>query len=146
MIEMTVRREISNLTPSAAWEGFVGSQTPQEFMDISRQRGYETVVAAVAAYVAEATDIFGDLTDQERETAAELLTQYIEDDAPKQASRERSMILALCTEAGDDVSDPDEVEAGFRINHHPDDIRAAADGDVAVLLRLRHACGLPVTR
>jgi predicted type IV restriction endonuclease len=58
---------------------------------------------------------------------------------------ERELILALCEEAGDDMTDPDEVEAGFRINHHPADIRAAADGDVAALLRLRRDCGLPLT-
>jgi hypothetical protein len=58
---------------------------------------------------------------------------------------ERELILALCEEAGDDMTDPDEVEASFRINHNPADIRDAAAGDVASLLRLRRDCGLPLT-
>lgn len=40
------------------WAGFVGSQTPQEFIEISRQKGYTTTEQAVAAYVRELPDMF----------------------------------------------------------------------------------------
>lgn len=59
---------------------------------------------------------------------------------------ERELILSLCAEAGDDVSDPDEVEAGFRFNHNPADIRDAAAGNVEAIFRLRYDCGLPIVR
>lgn len=56
---------------------------------------------------------------------------------------EHDLIVTLCREAGDDVDDPD-LDADFRANHDPHDISAAAAGDVAALVRLRRACGLPV--
>ena len=40
------------------WAGFVGSQTPQEFIEISRSKGYTTTEEAVAAYVRELPDMF----------------------------------------------------------------------------------------
>lgn len=58
---------------------------------------------------------------------------------------ENALILDLCYEAGDTGPDA-ELLAGFRSNHHPEDIAAAAAGDVAALAALRHACGLPVVR
>jgi hypothetical protein len=57
---------------------------------------------------------------------------------------ERKLILSLCGEAGDDMTDEENVLAGFTANHHPDDIRAAAAGGVQALVKLRHACGLPI--
>lgn len=40
------------------WSGFVGSQTPQEFMEISQELGHTTAQEAVAAYVRELPDMF----------------------------------------------------------------------------------------
>lgn len=63
----------------------------------------------------------------------------------EQTERENALIVTLCREAGD--TEPDaELVSGFRSNHHPDDIRAAASGDVAALVQLRQACGLPTFR
>ena len=42
------------------WQGFVGSQTPQEFMEASYQQGYATAEAAVAAYVRDIPNITGE--------------------------------------------------------------------------------------
>jgi|GEM_PF-3680283 len=56
---------------------------------------------------------------------------------------QNAMILELCREAGDEGSDEDLIE-GFRSNHHPEVIAAAASGDVAALVQLRDACGLPI--
>jgi hypothetical protein len=56
------------------------------------------------------------------------------------------LILDLCREAGDDVSDEPATIEAFLGNHHPDDIVAAAQGDHAALVRLREACGLPPVR
>src|SRR5262245_697397 len=53
------------------------------------------------------------------------------------------LILELCREAGDDVTNAYAVVDGFRANPHPDDIQSAADGDLRALIRLRKACGLP---
>lgn len=65
-----------------AWEGFVGSQTPEEFMRISRQQGHATVEAAVAAYIAEIPTLF-DMTEDERNAIpanlADLLTACIQE-------------------------------------------------------------------
>jgi len=54
------------------------------------------------------------------------------------------LILALCREAGDDVTDAETVIDGFCGNHPAADIDAAAAGDPSALIRLRTACGLPL--
>lgn len=70
----------------------------------------------------------------------------------EQREQEDALILALCREVGPELNangttteswtDTQKID-GFRGNHHPDLIRAAALGDVAALVQLRHACGLP---
>lgn len=57
---------------------------------------------------------------------------------------EQDLILALCREAGDYILNPEWAEDEFRSNHNSEDITAAATGDVAALVRLRTACGLPL--
>jgi len=42
------------------WAGFVGSQSPAEFMEVSRSKGYNTAEEAVAAYVRELPNMFPD--------------------------------------------------------------------------------------
>lgn len=39
------------LTPSDAWDQFVGEQTPEEFMRVSRLQGFVTPETATADYV-----------------------------------------------------------------------------------------------
>lgn len=56
------------------------------------------------------------------------------------------LILALCSEAGDDMTNTDEVVQGFATNHRLEDIESAAAGDVAALVKLRYDCGLPFLR
>ena len=60
-----------------------------------------------------------------------------------QEQKEDEMLVALCREAGDEGTDEALIE-GARSNHHPDDIRDAANGDVAALVKLRQAFGLPI--
>lgn len=62
------------------WQGFVGSQTPDEFMEISRQRGYVTAEEAVATYVRELPDMFpyDEITDQLPEIERGLLRYLAE--------------------------------------------------------------------
>jgi hypothetical protein len=60
-------------------------------------------------------------------------------------AKEDELILELCREAGDTVSDEECLE-GFRANYHPDTIRAAAQGDVEAIIELRQGCGLPIFR
>mgnify|MGYP001563404662 CR=1 FL=1 len=64
------------MTPGEAWGGFVGSQTPQEFMEISRQKGFTTVEEACGVYAADVPAIFG-ADAQVPENLAELLTEYV---------------------------------------------------------------------
>lgn len=68
-----------------AWDGFVGSQTPEEFMRISREEGLNTVEAAVAAYIADIPNLFS-MTDEERQAIpadlADLLAACIRDRLP----------------------------------------------------------------
>jgi hypothetical protein len=59
---------MANLTPAQAWDGFVGSQTPQEFVEVSRQKGLLTVDDAVYAYVMDIPTMF-----QQEYTTPELL-------------------------------------------------------------------------
>ena len=53
--------------------------------------------------------------------------------------QEDALLLDLCREAGDL-----QLIEGARSNHNEDDIRAAATGDVAALVKLRQAFGLPI--
>lgn len=67
------------MTPYEAWEGYVGDQTPQEFMEISASKGFSTIEQAVADYVADLPDIQPDVEFEEGdlEQIAVLLAQYI---------------------------------------------------------------------
>src|SRR5690606_37077570 len=40
-----------NQAEEMAWQGYVGSQTPEEFLAISRGQGHDTTEAAVLSYV-----------------------------------------------------------------------------------------------
>jgi hypothetical protein len=76
----------------------------------------------------------GERIDAETATAIEVVTV---------AGREDALIVALCREAGD-TEPADELVEGFRSNQSAADIRDAAAGDVAALVRLRLASGLPI--
>lgn len=67
--------------------------------------------------------------------------------------QEDALILDLWRELGTEWNQDGSVVAGwtdeqlidgFRGNHHPDLIAAAAGGDVAALVQLRQECGLPI--
>lgn len=61
------------------WAGFVGSQTPQEFMEASCQKGLPTVEAAVTAYIRDIPDITGEnYSTEELEKICEGLITYLE--------------------------------------------------------------------
>ena len=68
------------ITPAEAWEGFVGSQEVEEFLAISRDKGYNTPEAAVAAYLDESyEDLVQDIEHPiSRDALEELLLRYIE--------------------------------------------------------------------
>lgn len=72
--------EKQQLTPAEVWEGFVGSQTPAEFMEESNKKGLLTVSAAVEAYVKEIPQMFGQTyTEDQLLDIAAGLTDYIRD-------------------------------------------------------------------
>lgn len=65
------------MTPAQAWEGYVGSQTPQEFMEVSAQKGLADDWA-VHEYVKDLPAMFGQsYTDDELIEIAGLLLAYI---------------------------------------------------------------------
>jgi len=64
-------------------------------------------------------------------------------DSKTQRELEDALLTELCREAGDIGRDEELVE-GARANHDPEDIAEAACGDVAALIRLRIAFGLPI--
>ncbi len=64
-------------------------------------------------------------------------------DSRTQCEREDELLIELCREAGDVGTDEELIE-GARANHDPEDIAEAARGDVAALIRLRIAFGLPI--
>lgn len=77
-----IRDEIRSLTHYQAWEGYVGSQTPVEFMRYSREDGHLTVEAATVAYANDLPNLFpdecGDLTAEEKAAIADRLAEFIE--------------------------------------------------------------------
>jgi len=79
---MTIRREISTLTPPDTWESYVGSQTPAEFVKISLEMGAASPADACTRYANDLPNIFGedcaDLTPDEIEAIANRLAEYIE--------------------------------------------------------------------
>lgn len=62
----------------SAWEQYVGSQTPQEFMRLSECLGQETPEAAVEAYLAEYLRDYPEWLDPVPvEPVTEALVRYI---------------------------------------------------------------------
>lgn len=49
---------LADMTPAEAWEGFVGSQTVKEFLEVSHAKGFTTIDAAVAAYIKDIPVMF----------------------------------------------------------------------------------------
>jgi hypothetical protein len=60
-----------------------------------------------------------------------------------EVQKENELLVSLCREAGDTGTDNELID-GARGNHHPDLIHDAAQGDVAALIQLRQAFGLPI--
>lgn len=48
------------MQPHEYWEGFVGGQSPEDFMRYSREAGAATAEVAVKRYVKDLPDIFGE--------------------------------------------------------------------------------------
>lgn len=65
-----------------AWEGWVGSQTPAEFLRISAEMGHDTVERAVAAYIADLPNIFPEEAERIPSNLADILTAFIENYEP----------------------------------------------------------------
>lgn len=74
------RRRAMEMTAGQAWEGFVGSQTPAEFIQISREQGHTTTEAAVVAYVQDVLNghISQDVTYKPESAATDEDRQEIE--------------------------------------------------------------------
>jgi hypothetical protein len=73
---------ILNASAAEMWAGYVGSQTPAEFLEISRQQGHTTAEAAVTAYVADIPNMFDvTLTAQEATLIENALLAYIQNNA-----------------------------------------------------------------
>lgn len=84
-IEEQIDARMRDLTPAEAWEGFVGSQTPQEFWELSHEQGARTYYEAAERYARDLPAIFreewaemeaGDYPDLDR--VADLLARYLE--------------------------------------------------------------------
>ncbi|HXJ29479.1 MAG TPA: helix-turn-helix transcriptional regulator [Gemmatimonadales bacterium] len=74
------------------------------------------------------------------------LDQELRNATPLVSDAAADLILALCREAGDDVSDVGDTIEAFTANHNAADVEAAASGDLRALILLRKACGLPAFR
>ena len=67
--------------------------------------------------------------------------QFVNPSSIEQEQKEDAFLVSLCREAGNQGTDEELIE-GARNNHHPDDIRDAANGDIAAIVKLRRAFGL----
>ena len=105
------------------------------FMD-SRTWGPDTVAACPEGI--DEDEIMAIVT-----TALENYPSWCVETAPH--TPEDTFIIALCREAGDTASDQECID-GFRGNHDPALITAAASGDVAALIELRQNVGLSIFR
>lgn len=85
-IEDQIDARMRAMTPAEAWEGFVGSQTPQEFWELSHEQGARTYYEAAAKYVRDLPNLFreewatwgpGDFPDLDK--LAFLLADYMEE-------------------------------------------------------------------
>lgn len=85
-IEDQIDARMRAMTPAEAWEGFVGSQTPQEFWELSHEQGATTYYEAATRYARDLPNIFreewaemeaGDYPDLNR--VASLLADYMEE-------------------------------------------------------------------
>lgn len=71
---------IAGMSPVSAWEGFVGNQTPAEFVGSSMVKGFASVLGAVAEYIIDINDMFGEnFTDEELNEIGLLLIQHLSD-------------------------------------------------------------------
>src|SRR5215471_19090021 len=81
------------------------------------------------------------------ETTPEIIMRLIQEALkPASFSATDKLILDLCQEAGDKITDTDATLAAFRASYNTDDLEAAAKGDRHALVRLRKACGLAAAR
>lgn len=73
-------------TPDQAWDGLVGSQTPAQFMQSSREMGLTTVEDACAAYAQTIPAMFDGWSAENPEVdlneIAGLLARYIRTSEP----------------------------------------------------------------
>lgn len=67
------------------------------------------------------------------------------DDTKAQREREDEFLIELCREVGDIGTDEELIE-GVHANHDLENIAEVTRGDVAALIRLRIAFGLPILR
>lgn len=74
-----MENRIKSLTPGEAWEGYVGDQSVEEFVEHSREAGQVTPQEMAEDYVRNLpVEPDSPLTDEERDTLAKKLAEYIE--------------------------------------------------------------------
>lgn len=85
-IEEEIDARMRAMSPAEAWEGFVGSQTPQEFWELSHEQGAATYAEAAQKYARDLPRLFRDWTDREAagdypdlDRLADLLARYLQD-------------------------------------------------------------------
>jgi len=84
-IEEEIDAWMRTMTPAEAWEGFVGSQTPEEFWRISHEQGARTYYEAAERYARDLPNIVDDWLGREPgdypdlDKLASLLADYMEE-------------------------------------------------------------------
>ena len=74
-------RKDRKMTAQEAWDAYVGSQTPEEFVELSREKGYTDVHEMCWDYVLELPQMFREeYTEGQLAEIAELLEKYIEEE------------------------------------------------------------------
>ena len=82
---MELKRRIS---PQEAWDLYVGSQTPEEFVELSREKGIQDVEMMCLDYVQELPQMFREeYAEGQLAEISRLLVEYIEKEVKAAAEK-----------------------------------------------------------